>query len=67
MADESSISLWKLLDRPSLPTWINNKAALLGDAAHPFLPCRSNLSMVFFFSLTPEKIKDKAERRLLKM
>jgi len=21
-----------------LPTWINNKLALLGDAAHPFLP-----------------------------
>ncbi|KFY29470.1 hypothetical protein V491_00018 [Pseudogymnoascus sp. VKM F-3775] len=38
MADESSIRLWKLLDYPSLPTWINNKAALLGDAAHPFLP-----------------------------
>ena len=31
---------WKLVYRDPLPTWISPKArlALIGDAAHPFLP-----------------------------
>jgi 2-polyprenyl-6-methoxyphenol hydroxylase-like FAD-dependent oxidoreductase len=38
MAVPKSIKVWKLLDGPSLNTWVNGKCALLGDAAHPFLP-----------------------------
>lgn len=37
-ADASSLKTWKLLDMDVLPTWTNDRLALLGDAAHPFLP-----------------------------
>ena len=37
-ADAESLKVWKLLDMPVLPTWVNDRLALLGDAAHPFLP-----------------------------
>lgn len=37
-ADPESLKVWKLLDMPILPTWVNERLALLGDAAHPFLP-----------------------------
>ncbi|SFK10440.1 FAD-dependent monooxygenase [Methylocapsa palsarum] len=29
---------WPLFDRDPIPTWIQGRAALLGDAAHPMLP-----------------------------
>lgn len=32
------VKLWKLLDRPTLTTWIKGRVGLLGDAAHSFLP-----------------------------
>lgn len=38
MADPSTIKLWQLLDCDALETWVSGKSALLGDAAHPFLP-----------------------------
>jgi len=34
----SDIKVWKLLDMDVLPTWVKGRLALLGDAAHPFLP-----------------------------
>lgn len=37
-ADVDGLKVWKLLDMDVLPTWVNEKLALLGDAAHPFLP-----------------------------
>lgn len=37
-ADPTSLKSWKLLDMPVIPTWISGRLALLGDAAHPFLP-----------------------------
>lgn len=37
-ADPKSLKVWALLDMEKLPTWTNGKLALLGDAAHPFLP-----------------------------
>lgn len=30
--------LWGLFDRPSMPHWAADRAALLGDACHPMLP-----------------------------
>jgi 2-polyprenyl-6-methoxyphenol hydroxylase-like FAD-dependent oxidoreductase len=40
MAPQDGIKIWPLLDRPALKTWCRGNAALLGDAAHPFLPFR---------------------------
>ena len=37
-ADDESLKVWKLLDMELLDTWVHEKMALLGDAAHPFLP-----------------------------
>lgn len=37
-AEPATLKVWKLLDMKILPTWIKGRLALLGDAAHPFLP-----------------------------
>ncbi|OMP81984.1 3-hydroxybenzoate 6-hydroxylase 1 [Diplodia seriata] len=37
-APEGSVAVWDLLDLDVLPTWVNGRVALVGDAAHPFLP-----------------------------
>jgi 2-polyprenyl-6-methoxyphenol hydroxylase-like FAD-dependent oxidoreductase len=37
-ADASSLKVWELLDMEVLPSWTKERLALLGDAAHPFLP-----------------------------
>lgn len=37
-ADPESLKLWKLLDMKNLPGFVNGRLALIGDAAHPFLP-----------------------------
>jgi hypothetical protein len=43
--DPESLKPWALLDMDRLPTWINRRLALMGDAAHPLLPRKkSNLS-----------------------
>jgi len=36
--DGNDLKLWELLDMETLPTWVNDRLVLLGDAAHPFLP-----------------------------
>ncbi|GAA6062309.1 hypothetical protein JCM10212_006861 [Sporobolomyces blumeae] len=36
--DEDSVMEWKLMDHEKLPTWIEEKTALMGDACHPMLP-----------------------------
>ncbi|KAM0327038.1 hypothetical protein ACHAQA_006161 [Verticillium albo-atrum] len=37
-AKDQSLKAWELLDMDVLPTWVEGRLALLGDAAHPFLP-----------------------------
>ena len=37
-ARPESLKIWKLLDMENLPAWYNSRLALIGDAAHPFLP-----------------------------
>ncbi|KAK4556297.1 hypothetical protein LTR86_006441 [Recurvomyces mirabilis] len=37
-ADESQVKVWKLLDMDKMPSFINKNLAVMGDAAHPFLP-----------------------------
>lgn len=38
IVDESQLKVWKLLDMENMPTFVNDRLALVGDAAHPFLP-----------------------------
>lgn len=38
MADEESLKVWKLLDMEELPNWHHERLAVIGDAAHPFMP-----------------------------
>ncbi|EFX04464.1 FAD-binding domain containing protein [Grosmannia clavigera kw1407] len=38
LAEAGSLKVWELLDMDVLPSWTNGRLALLGDAAHPFLP-----------------------------
>lgn len=38
MVDGSSLKVWTLLDMERIPSWTKGRLALLGDAAHPFLP-----------------------------
>ncbi|KAL3462042.1 hypothetical protein BJX64DRAFT_277459 [Aspergillus heterothallicus] len=37
-ADPQTVNVWKLLDMEVIPQWHHHHLALLGDAAHPFLP-----------------------------
>lgn len=41
-ADPQTLKLWPLLDMDTLPTWVNERLAVIGDAAHPFLPYRAS-------------------------
>ena len=36
--DASTLKVWTLLDMEALPTFVDGKFAVIGDAAHPFLP-----------------------------
>lgn len=40
--DPQTLKLWPLLDMGTLPTWVEGKLAIIGDAAHPFLPYRGS-------------------------
>ncbi|KAM3088786.1 hypothetical protein ACMFMG_000415 [Clarireedia jacksonii] len=44
--EESGITGWDLPDMQTLPLWTKGRVALLGDAAHPFLPCKNILASV---------------------
>lgn len=66
-ANPESLKSWKLLDMPALPTWVNSRLALIGDAAHPFLPHQGQgagcaiedavaLSVVLERGLSPEEV-----------
>jgi 2-polyprenyl-6-methoxyphenol hydroxylase-like FAD-dependent oxidoreductase len=69
-ADPQTLKVWKLLDMEKLPTWINGKLALLGDAAHPFLPHQGqgggiamedaiSLSVVLPLGTKPEEVAER--------
>ena len=38
MAQPGTIKVWPLFDMKQLPTFVRGRMALIGDAAHPFLP-----------------------------
>lgn len=71
-SDPASLKVWQLLDMATLPTWINNKLALLGDAAHPFLPHQGQgggqaiedaaaLAVVLPFGTQPEEVAERLQ------
>lgn len=33
------LKVWQLYDMEALPRYVDERAALIGDAAHPFQPC----------------------------
>jgi salicylate hydroxylase len=37
------VKLYKLLFRAPLPTWHKSRLVIIGDAAHPMLPCKPSL------------------------
>ncbi len=37
-ANPATLKVWNLLDMEKLPTFVHERMALVGDAAHPFLP-----------------------------
>lgn len=41
-AHADDLKIWPLLDMETLPTWTNEHLAIIGDAAHPFLPYRAS-------------------------
>ncbi|KAL4905126.1 hypothetical protein BDW74DRAFT_185221 [Aspergillus multicolor] len=41
-ADPATLKVWPLLDTDDLPTWVEDRLAVMGDAAHPFLPYRAS-------------------------
>lgn len=41
LVDESRLKVWTLLDMDKMPSFVHQKLAILGDAAHPFLPRKS--------------------------
>ncbi|KAM5345119.1 hypothetical protein ACJ41O_010981 [Fusarium nematophilum] len=38
LVESSELKVWTLLDMERIPSWFKGRLALLGDAAHPFLP-----------------------------
>ncbi|CAG9982947.1 unnamed protein product [Clonostachys byssicola] len=38
LVDSSTLKVWSLLDMDRIPRWYKGRLALLGDAAHPFMP-----------------------------
>lgn len=37
---DEDLKAWQLYDMDPLPRWVGRRAALIGDAAHPFQPCK---------------------------
>lgn len=46
-ADVTTLKKWALLDMEELPTWTKARCALMGDAAHPFLPRKYDFSVQY--------------------
>ncbi len=44
LAPEEKLMCWDLQDMEELPKWTQQYVALVGDAAHPLLPCKLHLN-----------------------
>ena len=40
---DDKLKVWDMFDMEALPTWTTGTAALIGDAAHPFQPCKNQI------------------------
>ncbi|KAJ2993393.1 hypothetical protein NUW58_g1855 [Xylaria curta] len=69
-ADADTLKVWELLDLDSLSTWVCDRLALLGDAAHPFLPHQGQgaacaiedaaaLGVVLSNGVTPDEVPER--------
>ncbi|PWY90701.1 salicylate hydroxylase [Aspergillus heteromorphus CBS 117.55] len=69
-ADPQTLKVWPLLDMETLPTWVNGRLAILGDAAHPFLPYRASggamaiedgisLAVMLSRNITPQEVPER--------
>lgn len=36
-----SLKIWDMYDMKTLPKWCDGPSAIIGDAAHPFQPCKT--------------------------
>lgn len=62
--DGEKLKVWNLLDLATMPSFVNNKLAVLGDAAHPFLPRKSKLRYLLLLGEADfSKIKVKVRHR----
>ncbi|KAJ9609000.1 hypothetical protein H2200_006771 [Cladophialophora chaetospira] len=75
LADKTSeiLPVWKLAERPPLPTWYKYRLVVVGDAAHPMLPnqgqgagmCMEDAGALgVLFSNIPDKSATSITRRL---
>ncbi len=75
LADKTSeiLPVWKLAEKPPLPTWYKERLVVLGDAAHPMLPnqgqgagmCIEDAGALgILLSNMPDKSKSSITRRL---
>jgi 2-polyprenyl-6-methoxyphenol hydroxylase-like FAD-dependent oxidoreductase len=53
LAEEKDLRCWTLLDLEKVPKFTHGKLLLLGDAAHPFLPCKSFHHCITSQTLSP--------------
>ncbi|KAK4891432.1 hypothetical protein LTR27_009927 [Elasticomyces elasticus] len=71
-ADESKLKVWQLLDMEQMPSFIHEKLAVIGDAAHPFLPHQGQgggqaiedgvaLAAVLPMGTTPADVKERLQ------
>lgn len=37
-----SLKIWDMYDMKTLPKWRDGPSAIIGDAAHPFQPCKTS-------------------------
>jgi 2-polyprenyl-6-methoxyphenol hydroxylase-like FAD-dependent oxidoreductase len=47
---DADVKVWVLYDMQSMPSWTRGRLVLVGDAAHPSLPCRMQSSPKLFHS-----------------
>lgn len=69
-ADPQTLKLWPLLDMDELPSWVEDRMAVLGDAVHPFLPYRASggamaiedgvsLGVMLSSDVTPDQVPER--------
>lgn len=72
-ANPATLKLWNLLDMEKLPTFAHGRMALVGDAAHPFLPHQGQgagmaiedaASLTVMLSNVQDKSKNEVSSRL---